>query len=94
MEATTHVPKLLSVRSRREGNDYLCVEVCDRGSGLQDPENAFRPFFTTKKNGMGMGLPICRSIIEAHHGRLWVAPNEGWGATFCFSLPVLSSELQ
>ena len=94
MEATSHVPKLLSVRSRREGNDYLCVEVCDRGSGLQDPENAFRPFFTTKKNGMGMGLAICRSIIEAHHGRLWVTPNEGWGATFCFSLPVLCSELQ
>lgn len=94
MEATSHVPKLLSIRSSRQGNDYLCVEVCDRGSGLQDPENAFRPFFTTKKNGMGMGLLICRSIIEAHHGRLWVTPNEGWGATFRFSLPVLASELQ
>jgi signal transduction histidine kinase len=94
MEATTHVPKLLSIRSRREGIHYVRVEVCDRASGLQDPENAFKPFFTTKKAGMGMGLAICRSIIEAHRGRLWATQNEGWGATFCFTLPILSSRLQ
>ena len=94
MEATAHVPRLLSIRSRREGSDYVRVEVCDRGSGLQDPENAFKPFFTTKKTGMGMGLAICRSIIEAHRGRLWATQNEGWGATFCFTLPVLANELQ
>jgi signal transduction histidine kinase len=94
MEATIDVPKILSIRSRREGIHYVRVEVCDRGSGLQDPENAFKPFFTTKKTGMGMGLAICRSIIEAHRGRLWATQNEGWGATFCFTLPILSSELQ
>ena len=94
MERTVDVPKLLSIRSRREGKHYVRVEICDRGSGLQDPENAFKPFFTTKKNGMGMGLAISRSIIEAHSGRLWATNNEGWGATFCLTLPVLSSELQ
>jgi C4-dicarboxylate-specific signal transduction histidine kinase len=93
MEATVDVPKLLSIRSRREGT-YVRVEVCDRGRGLQDPESALKPFFTTKKNGMGMGLAICRSIIEAHGGRLWATQNEGWGTTFCFALPSLSSELQ
>jgi len=93
MEATIHVPKLLSIRSRREGT-YVRVEVCDRGGGLQDPENIFKPFFTTKKTGMGMGLAICRSIIEAHLGQLWATQNEGWGATFCVTLPILSSELQ
>ena len=93
MEATNDVLKLLSIRSRRESH-YVRVEVCDRGGGLRDPENAFKPFFTTKKNGMGMGLAICRSIIEAHGGRLWATQNEGWGTTLCFALPRLSSELQ
>jgi signal transduction histidine kinase len=94
MEATIDMPKVLSVRSKREGIHSIRVEVCDRGSGVQDPENVFKPFFTTKKTGMGMGLPICRSIIEAHQGKLWVTRNEGCGATFCFTLPVLSSNLQ
>lgn len=93
MGATIHVPKLLSIRSRREGT-YVRVEVCDRGCGLQDSEKIFKPFFTTKKTGMGMGLAICRSIIEAHRGQLWATQNEGWGATFWFSMPMVSSELQ
>jgi C4-dicarboxylate-specific signal transduction histidine kinase len=93
MEETTHAPKLLTIRSRREGFHTVRVEVCDRGSGLRDPENAFKPFFTTKKTGMGMGLAICRSIIDAHQGRLWAAQGEGRGATFCFSLPIVASEV-
>lgn len=92
MEATVDVPKVLSIRSRREGIQHVRVEVCDFGSGLQDPENAFKPFFTTKKGGMGMGLAICRSIIEAHQGQLWATQNQGRGATFCFRLPIASSQ--
>jgi signal transduction histidine kinase len=94
MEGITQVPKVLSIRTRREGSRSIRIEVCDRGRGLLDPENAFKPFFTTKKNGMGMGLAICRSIVEAHQGRLWAAPNAGWGTTLCFTLPTLASELQ
>jgi C4-dicarboxylate-specific signal transduction histidine kinase len=90
----TMTPKLLLIRSRREGNDHLRVEVCDRGPGLKDADNAFRPSFTTKKAGMGMGLAICRSIVEGHRGRLWAKQNEGGGATFCFTLPMLASQLQ
>jgi signal transduction histidine kinase len=94
MEATIDVPKLVSISSRREDIQYVRVEVSDRGSGLRDAENVFKPFFTTKKSGMGMGLAICRSVIEAHRGRLWAGQNEGWGATFCFTLPIVSSQLQ
>jgi C4-dicarboxylate-specific signal transduction histidine kinase len=93
MDSTRDLLKLLSIRSRRDGSNVR-VDVCDRGSGLRDPENVFKPFFTTKKTGMGMGLAICRSIIEAHRGRLWATQNEGWGTTFCFTLPILSNELQ
>ncbi len=94
MEGMTEVPKMLSIRTRSEGSRSVRVEVCDRGTGLRDPESVFKPFFTTKKNGMGMGLAICRSIVEAHHGRLWATQNAGWGTTFCFTLPTLASELQ
>jgi signal transduction histidine kinase len=63
--------------------------VADTGTGLgrQDGERIFNPLFTTKPGGMGMGLSICRSIIEAHDGRLWVAPNKPAGSVFQFMLP-------
>jgi signal transduction histidine kinase len=63
--------------------------VRDSGTGL-DSENVdqlFQPFFTTKSGGMGMGLSICRGIIEAHGGRVWARPNVPKGATFQFTLP-------
>jgi signal transduction histidine kinase len=64
------------------------VPVADTGTGVgdQDVDQIFNPLFTTKPNGMGMGLSICRSIIEAHDGRLWVAPNTPRGAVFQFVL--------
>lgn len=66
------------------------VHVIDRGGGLEASQRArlFEPFFTTKPDGLGLGLPICKSIIEAHGGRLWAQPNaDGCGMCFSFSLP-------
>jgi signal transduction histidine kinase len=62
--------------------------VGDTGTGVEpeDIDQIFNPLFTTKSHGMGMGLSICRSIIEAHDGRLWVAPNKPEGAVFQFML--------
>jgi PAS domain S-box-containing protein len=82
-------PKSLVVRSRREG-DHLLVEVRDFGVGIKDPTLVFEPFFTTKESGMGLGLSISRSIIEAHGGRIWATANEDAGTTISFTLPLAS----
>jgi two-component system sensor histidine kinase DctS len=68
----------------------VTVRVCDRGCGIppEIEKQLFDPFFTTKPEGMGMGLNICRSIIEIHGGRLWAEPGSVGGARFCFSLPL------
>jgi C4-dicarboxylate-specific signal transduction histidine kinase len=82
-------PRDLVIRSEQNGDDHVLVAVQDSGIGF-DPDDAdrlFNAFFTTKPDGMGMGLPICRSIVEAHGGRLWASRNSGGGATFRFSLP-------
>jgi PAS domain S-box-containing protein len=79
--------RVLAIRVRRMG-DEVQTEISDRGPGIEDPERMFEPFFTTKENGMGMGLAICRSIVEAHGGRLWASANEPHGATFTFTLPI------
>ena len=73
----------------REGRLEALVSVQDAGSGFKPEEmdRLFEAFYTTKSQGMGMGLAISRSIIEAHGGRLWAEPNQGPGATFLFSLP-------
>ena len=68
----------------------VLVHVTDRGLGLDEAQRArlFEPFFTTKPEGLGLGLPICKTIIEAHGGRLWAQPNPGGvGMRFSFSLP-------
>jgi signal transduction histidine kinase len=67
----------------------VVVSVVDSGRGLQEAnvDRLFEPFYTTKSNGMGMGLAICRSIISAHKGRLWATPNVPRGAVFQFTLP-------
>jgi PAS domain S-box-containing protein len=85
-------PRKLWIGCRLENSSQMLIEVRDQGVGLKDhPDKLFDAFFTTKENGMGMGLAICRSIVEAHNGRLWAAPREGSGATFCFTLPVKAS---
>jgi signal transduction histidine kinase len=68
---------------------FVLIEVRDSGTGLDSTQlkRVFEPFYTTKSQGMGMGLAISRSIIEAHHGRLWVTENAPQGAVFQFTLP-------
>jgi signal transduction histidine kinase len=81
-------PRVMCVRSEVDDNSNVLVSIADTGIGIdqQDVDRIFNPLFTTKSGGMGMGLSICRSIIEAHDGRIWVAPNEPQGAVFQFSL--------
>jgi PAS domain S-box-containing protein len=79
--------RVLRMRARLIG-DEVQTEISDRGPGVECPDKIFEPFFTTKGNGMGMGLAICRSIVESHGGRLWAEGNEPHGATFVFTLPI------
>ena len=79
MDSVVDRPKKLFIRSKRHSPETVLVEIRDSGVGLKDPEKVFEAFFTTKENGMGMGLAVCRSIIDAHHGRLWAASGEGAG---------------
>lgn len=72
-------------------DNQIEVAVTDRGHGLSEPERLFEPFFSTKSEGLGMGLNICRTIIESHHGRLWAVSNPEGGTTFRFTLPCVSS---
>jgi len=80
--------RLLSLKAVAHEGDCVMVSVADTGAGIgpQDVNRIFNPLFTTKPDGMGMGLSICRSIIEAHEGRLWVVPNVPYGAVFQFTL--------
>jgi len=80
----------LTIKSQQNETGQLLVSVGDTGVGLQQgqAEQIFNAFFTTKPQGTGMGLPISRSIIESHGGRLWASPNRGRGATFQFTLPI------
>jgi len=87
MDTVADRPKKLFVRTKQQSADGVLVEIQDSGIGLADPEKIFEAFFTTKENGMGMGLAICRSIIDAHHGRLWATSAEGHGTVFSFTLP-------
>jgi two-component system, LuxR family, sensor kinase FixL len=83
------------VRVEREGESMLKVTVRDRGVGLRGEvlDKIFQPFYTTRRDGLGMGLAICRSIIESHGGRLWAENNADGGATFCFTMPLENSQL-
>jgi C4-dicarboxylate-specific signal transduction histidine kinase len=82
--------RVLSIRTEEHASGTITVFVQDSGTGI-DPDNLgriFETFFTTKREGIGMGLTISRSIIEAHGGRLWAVANDGPGSTFCFTLPI------
>jgi PAS domain S-box-containing protein len=89
MTAIIDRPRLLRVQSRIDESGDVLIAVRDSGTGLgSEADRVFTPFFTTKANGMGMGLPISRSLIEGHGGRLWATPNDPHGAVFFFALPV------
>jgi PAS domain S-box-containing protein len=90
MQAVTDRPRELVIRSRPDEAQQVLVSVTDYGVGIPavNADLLFNPFFTTKSSGMGMGLSICRSIIEAHDGRLWATANIPHGATFLFALPI------
>jgi signal transduction histidine kinase len=82
-------PRDLLIRTERQDGDSVQLSVKDSGAGF-DPRTMaklFEPFYSTKDDGMGVGLSVCRSIIENHQGRLWAAPNDDAGATFLFSIP-------
>jgi C4-dicarboxylate-specific signal transduction histidine kinase len=88
MAAVTDRPRLLGVQSRTDESGDVLIAVSDSGTGVgSELDRVFNPFFTTKENGMGMGLSISRSLVEGHGGRLWAAPNSPHGAVFSFTLP-------
>lgn len=92
-DAMNNVPpvdRVASVKVTREGKDRVGIAICDRGHGLSADklDKIFKPFFTSKPQGLGLGLSISRSIIDMHHGRLWAENNLDRGATFFVTLPV------
>lgn len=94
MSAVTDRPRLLTILSRLDSPNTILVEVSDTGSGF-DPqciEQVFEAFYTTKEEGIGIGLSISRSIVEAHGGRLWASVNKPHGAVFLLTLPVAAAD--
>jgi C4-dicarboxylate-specific signal transduction histidine kinase len=90
IRAVSDRARVLRIRTEEQSSGSIVVLVQDSGVGL-DPKQLnrmFEPFYTTKVQGIGMGLTISRSIIEAHGGRLWAVANDGPGSTFCFTVPI------
>jgi signal transduction histidine kinase len=89
MQSSAHTQRALTVSTGMHTDASIIVSVSDRGQGLPDGigDELYRPFFTTKPQGLGLGLSICRSVVEAHGGRLWHDPDRGPGCTFHFSVP-------
>jgi len=95
LEAMKERPsRILTIRSTMDAPDMVTVNVRDSGTGIDEAKKdaMFKPFFTTKKDGLGFGLAICRSIIEEHGGRIWAENNPSGGATFSFSLKAWGGE--
>ncbi|PXW52431.1 PAS domain S-box protein [Chelatococcus asaccharovorans] len=84
----------LTVSSVARQDEFVEIRVADTGTGLDDEiaQRLFQPFVTSKPHGMGVGLSICRTIVEAHGGRIWVEPNSGDGTIFAFTLPRVDGE--
>jgi PAS domain S-box-containing protein len=94
MIAVANRPRLLWVQSGVDESGDVFVAVSDSGTGFaSEMDRVFTPFFTTKPDGMGMGLSISRSLVESHGGRLWAAPNSPYGAVFSFTLPTSGGRL-
>jgi two-component system sensor kinase FixL len=92
LDGSSREDRRISMSARFDGVQWVEIAVKDTGGGIPAEllPHVFASFFTTKSNGMGMGLSIARTIIEAHGGRLWAANNDGAGATFRFTLPIAS----
>jgi signal transduction histidine kinase len=89
MREMSEGPRELLISTRRSGSEGVLVAVQDSGPGLalESTDRLFESFYTTKPDGLGLGLSICRSIIEAHQGRLWASANSPRGAILQFTLP-------
>src|SRR5262249_51531661 len=87
-------PRTLFVRSGIDERGYVQISIEDTGAGIDPSKTSeiFKPFFTTKEHGMGMGLSICRSIVENHGGRIWVSPAANRGTVLQFELPTTRTE--
>jgi C4-dicarboxylate-specific signal transduction histidine kinase len=94
MTTVTDRPRTLHVASKHDAGGGVLVQVEDSGPGIEpdDVDRVFKAFYTTKAKGMGMGLSISRSIVEAHHGRLWASPGTSIGAVFQLLLPPAGSQ--
>jgi signal transduction histidine kinase len=94
IEAMNETGGVITVKSQLNNDGQIQISVNDTGPGLPHgkADQLFEPFFTTKPQGSGMGLAICRSIVESHGGRIWANGNGGRGATFHFTLPAAPAE--
>jgi PAS domain S-box-containing protein len=86
--------RLIRITTNREPSNHVGVSIADSGVGIESIERIFTPFFTTKPDGLGIGLSICRSIIEAHGGRLWATENSPCGCVFRFTVPASATDVR
>jgi len=87
METNPREPQVI-VKAAISDDKEMAIEVIDNGPGVDDAENIFDAFVTTKEKGMGIGLAVSRSIVEAHEGQLWAENNPDFGAKFTVKLPL------
>jgi signal transduction histidine kinase len=96
MSTAVDGPRELLINSMQDASNHVVLTVSDTGPGFDGAklESIFDAFYTTKLEGMGIGLAVSRSIIEAHGGRMWATPNEPRGAVLQFTLPACGQETQ